>query len=95
MEVHWTDSAEKHLDSIYEYIAQDSSYYAKRMVGKLTLKSIQISQYPHSGRVVPEYENEKIREIIESPYRIIYKIKSDQIDILAVIHGARNFLIST
>jgi plasmid stabilization system protein ParE len=38
---------------------------------------------------VPEYDAEDIREIIEKPYRIIYKIKSDQIDVLAVIHGAQ------
>lgn len=46
-----------------------------------------------SGHLVPEYEIEQIREIIENPYRIIYYIKPDQIDILAVIHGARNILL--
>lgn len=35
----------------------------------------------------------QIREVIEGPYRIIYHIKSDQIDILAVIHGARDVLV--
>lgn len=42
-----------------------------------------------SGRSVPEYEADDIREIIENPYRIIYRIKSDQIDVLAVIHCAQ------
>lgn len=39
-----------------------------------------------SGRKVPEYETDNIREIIENQYRIIYLIKLDKIDILAVIH---------
>jgi plasmid stabilization system protein ParE len=39
--------------------------------------------------MVPEYEAEYIREIIEKPYRIIYRIKPEQIDVLAVIHGAQ------
>ena len=39
-----------------------------------------------SGRKVPEYEADDIREIIEKPYRIIYRIKSEQIDVLAVVH---------
>ena len=38
---------------------------------------------------MPEYDADDIRELIEKPYRIIYRIKPDQIDVLAVIHGAR------
>jgi len=63
-----------------------------RMVDRLTRRSQQISAYPLSGRIVPEYEIDTIREVIEGPYRIIYHIKPDQIDVLAVIHGAMNIL---
>ena len=48
-----------------------------------------IATFPRSGRMVPEYEAPDIREVIERPYRIIYRIKTDQIDILAVVHGAQ------
>lgn len=92
MKVHWTDTAASHLDAIYSYIAQDSQEYAMRMVNKLTCRSQQIANYPQSGRTVPEYEIDQIREVIESPYRIIYHIKADQIDILAVLHGSQNIL---
>ena len=92
MKVHWTDTAEKHLDTIYSYIAQNSPEYAKCIVDRLTRRSQQISAYPLSGRMVPEYEVESIREVIEGPYRIIYHIKPDQIDVLAVIHGAMDIL---
>ena len=44
--------------------------------------------------MVPEYENDQIREVIEGPYRIIYHIKSEQINVVAVIHGAMNLLHS-
>ena len=66
-----------------------SPVYAKRVVDRITRRSEQIAEFPLSGRKVPEYKTEDIREIIEKPYRIIYRIKSDQIDILAVIHGAK------
>ena len=92
MKVHWTDTAEKHLDAIYSYIAQDSSEYAKRMVDRLTRKSQQIARFPFSGRRVPEYDVDQIREVIEASFRVIYHIKSDQIDVLAVIHGAMDLL---
>jgi toxin ParE1/3/4 len=88
MKVYWTDTAEGHLDAIYDYIAQDSPEYAKRMVDRLTRRSQQIAEFSLSGRRVPEYDIDQIREVIEGSYRIIYYIKPDQIDVLAVIHGA-------
>jgi len=92
MKVHWTNTASDHLQSIYAYIAQCSEEYALRTVDKLTRRSQQIADYPLSGRIVPEYELDQIREVIEYPYRIIYHIKPDQIDVIAVLHGAQNIL---
>ncbi len=89
MKVYWTDNSIGHLLGIYEYIARNSPVYAKRVVDRITRRSEQIAEFPLSGRKVPEYKAEDIREIIEKPYRIIYRIKSDQINILAVIHGAK------
>jgi plasmid stabilization system protein ParE len=59
------------------------------MVDKITRRSEQITDQPLSGRKVPEYQTDDIRELIEKPYRIIYRIKADQIDVVAVIHAAR------
>ena len=92
MKVHWTDTAEGHLDAIYAYVAQDSPQYARRMVDRLTRRSQQIAEFPFSGRRVPEYDVDQIREVIEGSFRIIYHIKADQIDVLTVIHGAMDVL---
>jgi toxin ParE1/3/4 len=89
MKVRWTKNAIEHLASIYEYIAANSPAYAKRTVDKITNRSTQIGRMPYSGRKVPEYEADDIRELTEYPYRVIYRIKTGQIDVLAVIHGAR------
>jgi toxin ParE1/3/4 len=94
MKVHWTDTAESHVDAIYAHIALDSPAYAKRMVDRLTRRSQQIADFPFSGRRVPEYDVDYIREVLEGPYRIIYRIKTDQIDVLAVVHGAMDILRS-
>jgi len=92
MKVHWTATAEAHLDAIYEYIAQDSETYALRTVDQITRRSQQIGEFPLSGRKVAEYERDQIREVFSGRYRIIYHIKADQIDVIAVIHGAMNVL---
>jgi plasmid stabilization system protein ParE len=59
-------------------------------VERLTRRSEQIANFPFSGRIVPEFETEQIREVIEGSYGIIYYIKPDQIDVIAVLHAARN-----
>ena len=92
MNVHWTETAEAQLDAIYAYIAQDSKTFALRTVDQITRKSEQISQFPLSGRRVPEFDVNQIREIFYGSYRIIYHINPNQIDILAVIHGTMNVL---
>ena len=49
-------------------------------------RSEQIAAFPRSGRMVPEYEIDEVRQVIESSYRLIYLIKEAQVEILAVIH---------
>ena len=89
MRVLWTGTAVGHLADIYEYIARDSKQYAKRMVDRLTARSGQIAAFPESAPIVPEYEDPEVREVLEGPYRLIYRTRSDAIVVLAVIHGAR------
>jgi len=75
VKVLWTESALSQLQAIHDYIAETSPEYALRMIDRLTRRSIQIADFPFSGRVVPEYELNEVRELIESPYRIIYLIE--------------------
>ena len=66
MKVHWTQNAIDHLVTIFEYIALNSPAYAKGMVDRITRHSEQIADHPRSGRKVPEYDAEDVRELIES-----------------------------
>jgi plasmid stabilization system protein ParE len=90
MKVHWTETALSHLDAIHAYISGDSPQYARKMIDRLTRRSQQIALFPRSGRLVPEYEVETIRELIEGPFRLIYRIQPERIDVLAVVHEARS-----
>lgn len=89
MRVHWTNTALDHLLAIHEYAAQHSKIYADRLIDKLTRRSEQIGLFPRSGRMVPEYRREDLREVIERPYRIIYRLKEEQVDVVAVVHSAQ------
>jgi len=89
--INWTFQAKNDLKAIAEYIARDSRYYAKMQIIRIRNRTKIIKKYPRIGRIVPEIDNEIIRELIEGNYRIIYKIISDnQIDILTIHHSARD-----
>ena len=86
MRVHWTNRAKARLRLIYNYIAEDSPKMALQVVDRVTARSQQLRDLPQSGRQVPEYNRPDIRELLERPYRIIYKIKTSQVDVLTVMH---------
>lgn len=89
MKVAWTDEAKAHLAGIHEFIKRDAPFYAAQTVDKLTRRIDQLIDHPRSGRIVPKYDDENLRELILPPYRLIYRIKTDRIDIIAVFHGAQ------
>ena len=86
MKIAWSHKAEKQLNQIFEYIAADSTFYAYRTVQQIILRVEDLARQPWQGRVVPEYEREEIREVFYSPYRIIYLLSDDQVEVLSVIH---------
>ncbi len=89
MRVSWTDRAEARLDAICGYIAADAPRAAKALERRLVLRSRQIGKFPQSGRKVPDYDRDDVRELIEGSYRLIYLIKADHVDVLTVMHCAQ------
>lgn len=87
--VTWTRHAQTQLRAIHDYIAQDSPLYAKRTADTLVRSTIGLDEIPRKGRRIPELDNENLRELSVSSYRILYEIKTTHIDILAVIHKRR------
>ena len=89
--VAWSKSAERDLKQIFQYIARDSIYYARKVVKNIVEKSMSLESSPRRGRMVPEINDPDIREIFIYSYRLMYQIGLDNIYILGVIHGKRDF----
>ena len=86
----WTKASIEDLKELFDYIAEDSIRYASITVNKIYQKIQIISDKPFIGRIVPEFNEKLIRELISNNYRLIYRIKSEfQVDILRVYHTAR------
>ena len=87
----WSEQARDDLQSIVLFIAQDNPTVAESFGYRLMSKVDVLAQFPQIGRVVPEENDETIREIILRPYRIIYRVIPEKqiVAIVRIWHGAR------
>jgi toxin ParE1/3/4 len=72
---------------ITTWIAQERPAAAARTVEDLFAAVDRLSQFPESGRQVPEFDRPDLREVIHRQYRIVYRIAADHIGILTVRHS--------
>ena len=72
--VKWTSTAKKDLKKIYSYIAEDSKYYARRVAQDIVEKTEGLNDFPEIGRIVPEINDKKIRELIIYSYQSILTV---------------------
>jgi plasmid stabilization system protein ParE len=87
----WSEPAIADLRSIHDFIANNSPFYAKKVVQDIRAKTDVLNDLPNIGKKVPELNIESVREISQYSYRILYEVKSKQTEILAVIHDRQDF----
>ena len=87
----WSEPARADLRSIHDFIAHDSSHYAKKVTQDIREKTGVLYGLPKVGKKVPESNDENVRELSLYSYRIIYQIKSQGIFVLALVHKRRDF----
>jgi toxin ParE1/3/4 len=90
VKIEWAEPALIDLEGIRDYIRKGSEYYAARFVERVIEAVESLEKLPEKGRRVPESKEKSIRELIFYNYRIIYRVETERLLILAVIHGARN-----
>lgn len=90
MKLVWTDPAVASLTAIRDYIAVDNPFYANVFASRLIAAAETLHELPERGRVVPELARNDVRELLFQHYRIIYRLGPRQIDVLAIVHGARD-----
>ncbi|NIM16625.1 MAG: type II toxin-antitoxin system mRNA interferase toxin, RelE/StbE family [Candidatus Aminicenantes bacterium] len=92
--VYWTKEATLDLEEIVDYISKDRDSAAKSIYKKVKSKCRELETSPERYRRVPELLDiyiESYREIIISPYRVVYKLTKSNVYIIAVIDGRRDF----
>jgi len=87
--IRWSPRAASTLEEICSYIARDSEYYAALFARRVITIIESLPRFPRAGRIVPEYKDENLREKIYENYRIVYRLKGEFIEIVAICHSAR------
>ncbi|MFT3755472.1 MAG: type II toxin-antitoxin system RelE/ParE family toxin [Pseudoxanthomonas sp.] len=90
MNIVWTEPAVDSLQAIRDYIACDNAFYADVFVNRLIDVAESLNEFPERGRQVPEAGNPALRELLFQNYRIIYRHRAGAVEILAIVHGARD-----
>jgi len=91
--VFWTNTARSDLEEIINFIAADSVSNALSVLEKLEIKVATLASQPDRDRLVPELNHLGVcqyRELIESPWRIIYRIEMNKVFVLAVMDSRRD-----
>ena len=86
MTVLWSNRALRSLADIHHPISTDSKEAANRTTLK---RGDQLASFPHSGRLVARYNRPGVREPIEAPYRIMYRVRREEVEVLDVFHSAQ------
>ena len=88
-QVSWTPQALRDLDAVCLFIARDAPRYAEIFAYRVFQAVDRVGEFPNSGRIVPEIGRNDIREIILQSYRIVFRVRADEVEILTIHHGAR------
>jgi toxin ParE1/3/4 len=91
--VRWSDTAEKDLTGIIEYIAEDSPSPAYEVLNNIKGKVSTLYSFPSRDRIVAELQDQGItqyRELIIVPWRIIYRVSEEAVYVLSVLDSRQN-----
>ena len=91
----WSAEALEDLTGIHDFIARTSPRYAIVVAGRLVQAVRRLTEFPESGRIVPELGDPTVREVIHGSYRIVYELRREHVEILTVFRASRQFPLLT
>ena len=89
LKVFWTENAIQDLLGIKDFISQDSISRAEEWLIELYAAGENLAQFSNRGRIVPEFNQDNLRELLIENYRLVYRIKSSSVEVITVFEGHR------
>ena len=91
-EIRWSPQAIVDVEAIRDFISRDSPTYGALVAARI-VAAVERALFPESGRIVPEFRDPALREVLWRSYRIVYRCRPGCVEIATVFHGARLFAI--
>lgn len=91
--IRWSTQARKDLEAITDYYRDVSPSFAERFEEQVFIATRRLEMFPRSGRMIPEAEDDQLREIIYRDYRIMYHVDDagEEVLILTILHTSQQF----
>ena len=90
MKLLWTRVALRQLSEAREYIEIDNPAAAARQIDTIELSANRLRAFPMMGRMGVRSGTREF-PVPVTPYMLVYRVIDDAVQILAVLHGARNW----
>ena len=89
MTVVWSNRVLRSVADIHRRIAADSEQAANQTIDNILKRGDQLAAFPKSGRAVDRYKRPEIRELVEAPYRILYRVRRQEVEVVDVFHSSQ------
>ena len=87
----WTRHARDGQDAVIEYISQESPEASAKILDLVLESASSLNSLSMRGRIVPELQDPTVRETFIYSYRLLYQVTEEEVRVLAILHGARDF----
>jgi toxin ParE1/3/4 len=95
-EIFWSQDAQRDLDAIVDFIADDSPLDALHVFDRLVDQARKLEDFPERGRRIPELgargRQSPLRELIVRPWRLVYAVHERHVMVIALVDSRRDFL---
>lgn len=86
MRIVWSPTARRRAQSAVDHIALDRPQTSLHWLDGLIRRVELLQELPEQGRVVPEWHESSVREVVHEPYRVIYEVLDNRLEILTLSH---------
>jgi toxin ParE1/3/4 len=88
--VHWALGARQELGTLIVQLGRYSPTYAASFAGRVLAAVERLEDFPRSGRIVPDYQDDTVRELVIDGYRLVYLFEFEEVEVVAILHGSRD-----
>jgi plasmid stabilization system protein ParE len=86
LKVIWSPRARQKAREAVDFIKEDRPLASGEWLEGLVQRVLLLEEVPDQGRIVPEWGQPDVREVLHPPYRVLYQVSSERVEILTLSH---------